>query len=173
MRKSLVHFSELESFQFVTFRTQASIEDYQERLHLSPNLSSSQKQTLIDDYCDQSLLGRYLNGDVLEQLMQSVKSLEPDYYHLIAVSIMPNHVHILFQQKQTTTQIMHKLKGSSTLMINKMLKQQGHFWEKSYFDKAIRNQKHFDITYEYIKNNAIKAGLTDAHQRFWGIYEAG
>ncbi|MEA3405822.1 MAG: transposase [Pseudomonadota bacterium] len=167
-----MHFSELDSFQFVTFRTQESIEDYQQRLNLPSNLSTSHKQSLIDNYCDKSLLGRYLNNEVLHELMHIFHSLEPDFYNLIAVSIMPNHVHLLFQQKQPTAKIMQKLKGSSALVINKKLKRQGHFWEKCYFDKTIRNQKHFDVTYQYIKNNAIKAGLKDADQRFWGIYEA-
>ncbi|MEA3405820.1 MAG: transposase [Pseudomonadota bacterium] len=171
MRKSLVHFSELDTFQFVTFRTQASIEDYQQRLNLPSNLSTSHKQTLIDDYCDKSLLGRDLNDAILDELMRITHALEPDFYQLIAVSIMPNHVHLLFQQKRPTAEIMQKLKGSSALMINRALERQGHFWEKSYFDKAIRNQKHFELTYEYIKNNAIKAGLKDAEQRFWGLYE--
>ncbi|WP_051640836.1 transposase [Thiomicrorhabdus sp. Milos-T2] len=171
MRKTLVHFSELDTFQFVTFRTQASIEDYQQRLNLPSNLNTSHKQTLIDEYCDKSFLGRDLNDVILDELMLIIQALEPDFYHLIAVSIMPNHVHLLFQQKQTTAKIMQKLKGSSALMINRALERQGHFWEKSYFDKAIRNQKHFELTYEYIKNNAIKAGLKDAEQRFWGLYE--
>ncbi len=46
----------------------------------------------------------------------------------------------------------------------------GHFWEKSYFDKAIRDADHFNIDYEYIKNNASKANLKDKDLRFYGIY---
>jgi REP element-mobilizing transposase RayT len=51
------------------------------------------------------------------------------------------------------------------------LRQGSSLWERGYFDKAIRDEKHFQIVYDYIKNNAIKAKLHDAKQRFYGIYD--
>ena len=83
---------------------------------------------------------------------------------------MPNHVHLLIQQKQELRIIMQKIKGVMAFQINKRLSRRGHFWEKSYFDKAIRNEKHFNIVYEYIKNNATKANLKDKDLRFYGIF---
>jgi len=66
---------------------------------------------------------------------------------------------------------MQKIKGATAFYINKHLASKGHFWGKSYFDKAIRDEKHFNVVYEYIKNNAVKAGLIDADLRFYGVYE--
>jgi REP element-mobilizing transposase RayT len=51
-------------------------------------------------------------------------------------------------------------------MINKKLNKSGTFWQKDYFDKAIRDDKHFEVVLEYVKNNAYKAGLSDADDRF-------
>lgn len=65
---------------------------------------------------------------------------------------------------------MQKIKGALAFQINKLLSRKGHFWEKSYFDKAIRDEGHFNTVYEYIKNNADKANLSDTDIRFYGIY---
>ena len=105
-------------------------------------------------------------------MMTYLKTLEPDFYQLCAVSIMPNHVHLLIQQKQDIDSIMQKIKGAMAFQINKLLSRKGHFWEKTYFDKAIRDEKHFNITHEYIKNNAGKANLADKESRFYGIYSS-
>lgn len=53
----------------------------------------------IDSYCDQSHKGCYLNGEVIDIIEGYLKQLDPEFYQLIAYSIMPNHVHLLFQQK--------------------------------------------------------------------------
>ena len=124
----------------------------------------------IDDYCDQSDKGCYLTGQVTTIMMEHIQSLEPKYYKLLAVSVMPNHVHILFEQRQELKVIMQKIKGVTAFKINQYLGRKGHFWDKSYFDKAIRDERHFQMTYDYIKNNAYKAELQDADIRFYGIY---
>ena len=84
---------------------------------------------------------------------------------------MPNHVHILFKQHEELAKIMQLLKGSSAYQLNKLLGCKGKFWEDGYYDKLIRNEDHFSLTYEYIKYNAVKAGLSDSKERFYGIYE--
>ena len=169
-RKSLYHFSELDAYQFITFRTQDSIDPYLQKISKMTKITTSEKQMKIDEYCDQSNKGCYLNDEIIDMAMIYIKSLEPDFYQLIAVSIMPNHVHLLIQQKQELRIIMQKIKGAMAYQINKHLSRKGHFWEKSYFDKAIRDERHFNVIYEYIKNNASKANLADKALRFYGVY---
>jgi REP element-mobilizing transposase RayT len=170
LRKTLHHYTEIESYQFITFRTQDSIDPYLHKISKMINLTTSERQMKIDCYCDQSDNGCYLNDEVINILMTHLKLLDPDFYQLIAFSIMPNHVHLLIQQKQALATIMQKIKGAMAFKINKLLSRKGHFWEKSYFDKTIRDGNHFNIVYKYIENNAIKAGLADKDSRFYGIY---
>ena len=67
---------------------------------------------------------------------------------------------------------MNNLKGVSSKAINEIMKREGTFWAKSYYDKAIRDQKHFDLVYNYIKNNPSKLIETNiTTPRFYGIYE--
>ncbi|WP_428356330.1 transposase [Methyloprofundus sp.] len=170
-KKTLNHYSQLNVYQFVTFRTHDSVDEYLHRVNQTPDLSISQKQMNIDSYCDRSNKGCYLKGDVITIIDSYLKQLDPEFYRLIAYSIMPNHLHLLFQQNQQLKEIMKRIKGGSALLVNKYLARHGKLWERDYFDKAIRDEIHFLLTYEYIKNNAIKAKLEDADQRFYGIYE--
>ena len=168
--KHLHHHSELNAIQFVTFRTQDSLDEFIIKL-MKSDIEESKKQWRIDQYLDNSPKGAYLNGNKIELLAVYLKKLEPELYDLIAFSIMPNHVHILFTQKQELHKIMQKLKGESAIFLNKALEKKGKFWQKDYYDKKIRDEKHFYNAYNYIKNNPIKAKLNDACLRFYGIYE--
>ncbi|OQK16289.1 hypothetical protein AU255_14455 [Methyloprofundus sedimenti] len=62
----------------------------------------------IDSYCDQSNKGCYLNGDAINIIFSHLKQLDPEFYRLIAYSIMPNHIHLLFQKNQQLKEIMKR-----------------------------------------------------------------
>ncbi|MDA7747363.1 transposase [Psychromonas sp.] len=171
MHKSLVHFDQQNAIQFVTFRTQASIAYYLDNYIIQTDQSTSKQQQHVDKILDNTAEGAILNGELINLLINFFKSKDNLDYKLIAVSIMPNHIHILFQQLIPLPSIMHHIKGASANLINKHNAQTGALWDKSYFDKAIKDDKQFQITYQYIKNNAYKANLADADKRFYGIYE--
>ena len=170
MKKQLPHYSEINAYQFVTFRTLDSVDEFLLRLKASDQ-EESYKQMKIDKYMDSSKIGRHLNGNIIELVIDYCKALEPEYYQLICVSVMPNHVHILFEQYKDLGVIIQKLKGGLAYKINKLLNLSGSFWERDYYDKSIRDERHLNVTYKYIKNNAIKARLNDAKARFYSCYE--
>ena len=146
MRKKLHHYSQLNTYQFITFRTKDSMDYYLLRLKEEKQQSESQKQLKIDEYLDKSNAGCILNGSIITLIHDYVKSLEPKYYRLICISVMPNHVHVLIQQNQQLSKIMQYLKGGLAFAINKKLKTKGSLWDCNYFDKAIRDEKHFQVT---------------------------
>ena len=158
-------------YQFVTFRTYDSIDDFLKQLSSQNDMSSNIKQYKIDTYLDKSKKGCYLNDDILHFLMEFFLQYDKKLYELMALSVMPNHIHILFKQNVELSKILQQIKGSSAFQINKILGIKGKFWEDGYYDKLMRNENHFSLTYDYIKYNAIKAGLDDAKERFYGIYE--
>ena len=165
---NLPHIDMLGYYQFVTFRTYDSVDDFLKKLS-SENIQTNKKQYKIDTYLDSSNKGCYLNGNVLEYLREFFLDKDKILYELIAFCIMPNHIHILFKQNMELKKIMKSLKGASSNTINKLLEKKGKFWESGYYDKVIRDEKQFIATYEYIKNNPLKAGLSE--DRFYGIYE--
>ena len=169
-KKNLPHIDLIGYYQFLTFRTHDSIDDFLTRLS-SKNIPTSLKQYRADEYLDHSPKGAYLSGDALMYLKEFLLEKDDEIYKLVSFSVMPNHLHILFKQKMEIAKTVQRLKGASSVGINKILQTKGIFWEKGYFDKAIRGEKHFDTVYDYIKYNAVKANLSDAKERYYGIYD--
>ena len=82
-------------------------------------------------------------------------------YRLFAWVVMPNHVHSLMTRFEEfeLKDLLHSLKSYTAHEANKILHSEGKFWIADYFDRYIRNEKHFYKTIEYIENNPVKAGL--------------
>ena len=82
-------------------------------------------------------------------------------YRLAAWVVMPNHVHLLATPRDghTLSGIMHSLKSYTAHQANKLLRREGTFWMEEYFDRYVRDARHFRNTIAYIENNPVKAGL--------------
>lgn len=110
-------------------------------------------------------------------------------YRLLAWVVMPNHVHVLIETqaghplpevvhswKSFTAKIIlqaldgrgQRLAGSAgvppaLLNAGKMpalpLGRQGVLWQREYFDRYIRDERHLRAVIDYIDNNPVKAGL--------------
>ncbi len=165
---NLPHFNAENRYQFVTFRTYDSVDAIVKKKN-NENVKVQIKQFEIDKYLDESSKGSYLNGNVLEFLKLFFHEKDNELYDLTAFCIMPNHVHILFKQKEALKDIMKILKGSSSITINKLLDRNGKFWENGYYDKIVRDEKHYETVYNYIRNNPLKVGLSS--DRFFGKYD--
>jgi len=165
LHSNLPHISQNNFYQFITFRTHESTDDYLLKLS-SQNLKTKELQYSIDKYLDTSNAGVYLNGKVLQITKEYLLNIEKSLCEIVAFSIMPNHIHLLLIQHTDISKIVQHIKGGLSFLINKELKKKGTFWQKDYFDKAIRDEEHFLVTLKYIENNALKAGLKDADERF-------
>jgi len=162
----MFHYDSSDYYQFITFRTYDSLDSYVSKLN-GLDIDNRDKQYKIDCYLDSSPNGAYLNGDIIILLEEIILENSGKMYDVISFSIMPNHVHLLIKQKDELPDIMQKIKGKSSFMINKVLGKKGTFWANDYYDRSIRNEEHFFNTIKYIKENAEKAGLKDCEQRFY------
>jgi len=74
---------------------------------------------------------------------------------------MPNHVHILFRLLEVyrLESVVQSWKGFTAREINKRLGRRGKLWEDDYWDRLIRNQKHWAQCRDYIFDNPVKAKL--------------
>ncbi len=94
-----------------------------------------------------------------------------------AVSVMPDHVHILATPLQasagewyTLPEIMRRVKGRSAYSINKLRRRQGALWLIESYDRIIRSGRDFDEKFRYIQSNAgVKElmGPLDEYDGFW------
>jgi REP element-mobilizing transposase RayT len=125
----------------------------------------------MDKYLDQSINGALLYGEVIIKIRDYYLDYDKNVFEIEALSIMPNHIHVLLKQNDNMPNVLRVLKGGAGHIVNKTLERKGAVWSRDYYDRAIRDEKHFWMTYEYIKFNAVKVGLSDADERFYGRYE--
>lgn len=82
-------------------------------------------------------------------------------YHLLCWVVMPNHVHVLVETLPgcPLAGIVQGWKLFSAKVANRLLGCEGRFWQPEYFDRAIRDERHFADAVRYIHSNPVKAGL--------------
>lgn len=80
---------------------------------------------------------------------------------------MPNHVHVLLILKEgwALEDILHSIKSFTANEINKALNTSGKLWQKTYWDRLIRSEKHLEWTRNYIAENPKK--LAKGHYQLW------
>ena len=158
-RGYLPHFDGWEINQHVVFRLYDSV---------PPNEQEG------DDVLDRHLGCCFMRDPHCARLVAEALLHDNDRYALQAWCVMPNHVHVLIatSAKSELGQIVHFWKSVTRRRINKLLNRTGPVWAKDYFDRFIRNQRHFDTNKHYIEMNPVVAGLCDAPED-WLFSSAG
>jgi REP element-mobilizing transposase RayT len=84
-------------------------------------------------------------------------------YHLHAWVVMPNHVHVVIaiKPRASLSRIVHSWKSYTATVINRCLRRTGRLWQEDYWDRLIRDEKHFISAVDYIHGNPAKAGLVE------------
>jgi putative transposase len=82
-------------------------------------------------------------------------------YALIAWCVMPNHVHVVIEPRDThsLSQIVKSWKAFTAARINAMLARSGRLWAPDYFDRFMRSDGHLATTVAYVENNPVAAKL--------------
>lgn len=86
----------------------------------------------------------------------------------LAWVVMPNHVHFIVRQLPGVqlSRIVHSIKAGSARLMNQKLKRSGKLWQRSYYDRQIRDMQHLEQTIDYIHENPAKAGLISDSSRW-------
>ena len=76
----------------------------------------------------------------------------------IAWVVMPNHVHAVFVLNPAwpLEKIILSWKGFTARKINPLLGRKGSLWQRDYFDRLVRDAKHFANCIRYIRRNPDK-----------------
>ena len=92
----------------------------------------------------------------------ALRHFDGDRLALISSVVMPNHVHALFVQNPThpLEDLLHSWKTFGSRTINQLLGRSGTLWQRSYFDRLVRDEKHFRNCIRYIRRNPEKAHLS-------------
>src|SRR5882672_1169499 len=148
---------------------QSLLETWKRELALESVEFEDKLRRRIEAYLDQGYGCCYLSDARVANMVQnSLLHFDGERYRLSEWMIMPNHVHLLAapRSRYSLSDIMHSIKSYTAQEANKILGRKGRFWFEDYFDRYIRNAKHFENTVQYIKGNPVRAGLC-ASAREW------
>ncbi len=114
------------------------------------------------------------NPEAAQIVANRLQEFDKKYYHLIAYSVMANHVHAVFdfsvqlpkngteitdENYKQVHQVMKLINGGTAARINRILNRTGKVWSESYFDRYIRDEKHLFNAIWYTILNPVKAGI--------------
>jgi REP element-mobilizing transposase RayT len=175
-RGYLPHFDSPEVIQHVTFHLADSLPK-ETLLRLDAELRAlpeakreTERRKRIDAWIDAGHGSCILrNPSIAAMAQNSLLSFDSQRYRLFAWVVMPNHVHVLFQpiNAWTVAKIVASWKKFTASKIHDHHLRTGEgpsspIWHREYWDRYIRNQKHFEQAVEYIHQNPVKAKLVPA-----------
>lgn len=98
---------------------------------------------------------------IAELVSSAITHFDGSRYVLFAWTVMPNHVHVVFNARERIDRILQSWKSFSAKEANRLLSRTGTFWQEDYWDRTIRDSREFEQTIRYVAENPQKAGLTD------------
>ena len=161
--------------QFITWRQDdalpiAVIARWKEELkELPDDKRKKELASRIEKYCDEGHGSCVLANALAARATETVLlAHHASLYVLHAWVVMPNHIHVLVTPgKQISLgKLTKQLKGASARDVNKAIGQSGILWEADYFDRYMRDDKHYNATLKYIEWNPVKAKLC-ADPKHW------
>ncbi len=106
----------------------------------------------------------FLNLYSARVVIQTMKKLhDTNYVNSLSWVLMPDHLHWLFQlrDKSPLPVVMKQMKATSARSINQELNRQGQVWQRSYYDRGLRDGENIKQLSRYITANLLRAGLVD------------
>jgi putative transposase len=108
-------------------------------------------------------------GECAQIVAEALNHFEGVRVAMISFAVMPNHVHALFVQNPEwpLEKLTQSWKRFTARQINKVLGRSGSLWQRDYFDRLVRHEKHFANCVRYIRRNPEKAGLSEGEFLLW------
>lgn len=102
-------------------------------------------------------------------VMEALNHFEGVRVVMISAVIMPNHVHALFVQNPEwpLEKLTRSWKGFTARQINALVGRSGSLWQRHYFDRLVRDEKHFANCVRYIRRTPEKARLSEDEFILW------
>jgi putative transposase len=181
-RGYLPHFESSQATQHVTFHLADSLPQglllrlAAELKNLPLEKRDAERRKRVDEWIDARHGSCVLGKPRIAKIVQeSLLAFDSQRYRMLAWVVMPNHVHVLFQPMNgwTVAKIVASWKKFTA---RKIRDDQSDFarnanlpigasgsgnsvWYREYWDRYIRDQRHFAQAVEYIHQNPVKACL--------------
>lgn len=109
----------------------------------------------------QPVFGEATNARFLVEALDFVR--EQGSIYLLAYAILPDHVHLLVAPRGDTSisDVMKSMKNFSARQINESNGRREPVWQRSFYDRVIRDETQLATAVEYIHANPVEAGLAN------------
>ena len=153
----------------------------------------------FDAFLDAATTGpKWLNQpEVATIVREAIHYRDGKQYDLYAYTIMPNHVHMVFDVERNdishnnvgrpdwspykglnrgksapyrVTRILEGLKWFTALRANEVLSRSGAFWQHESYDHVVRDGTELERIVWYVLNNPVKAGLCNDWKKWKWTY---
>ncbi len=163
-RGYLPHRDEPGLTQFVTFRLADSfpVELREQWEKLFQIEDQRERRTQLEAWLDLGHGECHLKDErIAQQVTAKLHAVDGLHCQVMAFTIMPNHLHVLFTTSSVPmAKLLKDWKGSTSRAASQILGRQGvPFWQADYWDTYMRDVEHEQTTIRYLKNNPVKAGL--------------
>jgi REP element-mobilizing transposase RayT len=142
--------------------------------HAEPTRRNLEKRRRLEGYLDAGHGACLLRSPQLGGLVENaLLRFHGERYLLLAWCVMPNHVHVLAMMRDgfALGTLVHAWKSWTATHINRACGRSGPLWSRDYFDRYIRNERHFRNVVQYIERNPVAAGLA-VDPREWPLGSA-
>jgi REP element-mobilizing transposase RayT len=162
-RGYLPHLDAAETIQFITFRLADSLPAHVARGLLDDGRAHSKFEALLDAGHGDCWLAKHEIASVVED---ALLHFDGTRYRVLAWCVMPNHVHVVIETMagHGLSDVVRSWKTFTAVTANRRLGRSGTFWHRDYFDRYMRDEKHLEVTLDYVERNPVQAGLASAPQ---------
>jgi putative transposase len=112
----------------------------------------------------QSLLQSDRNAALFVDVLLGYRSQHKFLLHEFVV--MPDHFHLLLTPTLTLERALQLIKGGFSFRIKKETGFCGEVWEKSFYDRRVRDWQEYSNFRRYIQLNPVKRGLAAAPEKY-------
>ena len=119
-----------------------------------------------------------LTPEARQIVLDSCRFFDNQRYQLYSAVIMPDHVHLMLQPIPKDSQgywtlasILHSIKSYTAKQIPKVMNHIGTVWQESRHDRIIRDERELSDTWEYIRQNPVKADLSLTPEDYPFLYQ--
>jgi len=119
--------------------------------------------TRMDQVLDRTVMGssQLLEDNVVSLIKNIFLQYDGKLFDLIAYTILPNHLHVLYVAKEHAEDIVKKLTSEIALQAKLNLKDEIRFWDEPDHEQFLIEEDELVDLSSYIIGNPVKAGLVD------------
>jgi REP element-mobilizing transposase RayT len=138
------------------------LENIPHQNHLRKGRFSEQGRAYAITKCASQGISLIEDPRVTKSLIEALFWVErQNIYSLGAFVVMPDHYHavIVLAGTKSLSQIMKSIGSHTAREANRIMGSSGQFWQRGYYDRAIRKTEDIEAIFEYIHHNPVRRGL--------------